>query len=80
MISQLQGLLQLSVAALIESKKLLLGNLLQAVNLRENHLSSLLSVAHEIDSSDLRDNSKDELEVQKSDIPVLNYKKGNSWS
>ncbi|XP_057833117.1 uncharacterized protein LOC131043896 isoform X2 [Cryptomeria japonica] len=87
-----QGLPQLSVAALTESKKLLLGNLLQAVNLRENHLSSLLTVAHEIDSSDLGDNSKtsvssngvyrfsgNELEVvQQSDIPISIHKQNDN--
>ncbi|KAH9329577.1 hypothetical protein KI387_001685, partial [Taxus chinensis] len=79
-----QGLPQLSFAALAESRKMLLGNLLQAVNLRENHLSSILTVACEIDSSDLGDNSKPSvssngvyrsagnvLEVaQKTDIPL----------
>jgi hypothetical protein len=53
-----KGLPQLSFSTLAESRKMLLGSLLQAVKLTDNQITAVFTVVSEMDSSNLRDNSK----------------------
>lgn len=53
-----KGLPQLSFSTLAESRKMLLGSLLQAVKLTDNQLTAVFTVVGEMDTNNYSDNSK----------------------
>lgn len=67
-----KGLPQLSFSTLAESRKMILGSLLQAVKLTDNQLTAVFTVVGEMDPNNLRDHSKAALLSEEGCISVGN--------